>query len=207
MPSNGAFIPFVDPALPAPQAPVHWSNSAAAPLLDALTGRPHHGAPADLSIARLTSARHVVIGPAGEESVILRDADKALTLRFHGSRASRAPVTTTFQLPGIPEPSTVAAALASLADLVLRPNHNPHQDRHPLLVRQARDPLLLREALVALDGRRIGASYRDMAAVIFGAEDARAAWSSKSRWMKDRMHRALAKGEQLRDGGYRMLLQ
>jgi hypothetical protein len=65
----------------------------------------------------------------------------------------------------------------------------------------------MREALVALDGLCAGASYREMAAVLYGAEEARAAWSSLSRAMKDRMCRALRKGERLRDGSYRKLLQ
>lgn len=175
-----------------------WYNSAGAPFLEGLTDRPRHGAAADLSIVGLSSARHVVIGPTGEEHVILRDADGALTLRFRGSRASLGCVRTTFLLSGLPQPSAVAAALATLATLVLRPNHQPHQ---------ARDPLLLREALVALDGRCVGATHRDVANVIFGAESAGAAWSSKSTWMKERMRRALAKGQQLRHGGYRTLLQ
>jgi hypothetical protein len=46
-----------------------------------------------------------------------------------------------------------------------------------------------------------------MAMVIYGEQATQAAWSSASRWMKDRMCRAAAKGEYLRDGGYRNLLQ
>jgi len=117
---------------------------------------------------------------------------------MHGSRASLAPVSTTFLLHGIPEPRTVAAHLTTLAALVAHPNHQLHC---------AREPLLLREALVALDGRCVGASYREMAAVLYGVKRARAEWCAVSRAMKDRMRRALAKGERLRDGGYRKLLE
>jgi len=117
---------------------------------------------------------------------------------MHGSRASLAPVSTTFLLHGIPEPRTVAAHLFTLATLVSHPNHQLHS---------AREPLLLREALVALDGRCAGASYREMAAVLYGVERAVAEWSAVSRAMKDRMRRALAKGERLRDGAYRELVE
>lgn len=65
----------------------------------------------------------------------------------------------------------------------------------------------MREAIVALDGRCAGASYLETAVVLFGARRARAAWSSLSRAMKDRMCRALRKGERLRDGGYCKLLE
>ena len=65
----------------------------------------------------------------------------------------------------------------------------------------------MRDALVALDGRRVGATYRETAAVIYGPERARAAWLSASTAMKDRMRHALARGEQFRDGAYRKLLE
>jgi hypothetical protein len=122
----------------------------------------------------------------------------ALTLRLHGSRASLAPVTTTFLFSGLPDPDAVSKALRNLTRLLRHPNHKTHVGR---------DPLLMREAIVALDGRCVGATHRDVAVVLFGYEDVRAAWSGASRWMKDRVCRALAKGEYLRDGGYRDLLE
>jgi hypothetical protein len=189
---------FVDPALPAPQSPVCWLAAAAAPVLEAIADRtPDDNCP-DLCVRTLTSARHVVIGPAREQYVLLRDAETALTLRLHGSRASLAPVRTSILFHGLPNPNLVAKALSTLAGLVMCPTHDPHVSR---------DFLFLRDALIALDGLCMGASYREMAAVVYGYQEARAAWSSGSRWMKDRMCRALAKGKQLRDGGYHKLLQ
>jgi hypothetical protein len=66
---------------------------------------------------------------------------------------------------------------------------------------------LLRDALIAIDGKCLGASYRDIAIVIYGMERVRAEWVGASRWMKDRVCRAYAKGEELRDGGYLDLLR
>jgi len=60
---------------------------------------------------------------------------------------------------------------------------------------------------VALDGRRSGVSHRDVATVIFGIEHVREAWSGGGGWLKERMRRALAAGEELRDGGYRRALE
>jgi hypothetical protein len=65
---------------------------------------------------------------------------------------------------------------------------------------------LLRDALIVLDGRAAGASYRDIASVIYGADRARAAWNSPSRSIKDRLHRAFNIGKAFRDGGYRALI-
>jgi hypothetical protein len=66
--------------------------------------------------------------------------------------------------------------------------------------------MLFRDATVALDGRDAGASHREAAEVIFGTKRVRADWSARGGWLKERMRRALAKGEELRDGGYRRAL-
>jgi hypothetical protein len=189
---------FVDPSLSAPNSPVCWLANPATPLLEALADRAPLGTCPDLPVKRLTSVRHIVLGPGREQYIILRDADAALTLRLHGSRASLAPVNTCILLAGLPDPDSISKALSTLIGLILSPNHDP---------RPSRDLVFLRDALVALDGRCVGASYREMAAVVYGGRVAQTAWASGSRWMKDRMCRALAKGEQLRDGGYRKLLQ
>lgn len=189
---------FVDPALPAPGSPVCWLTASAAPLLEGMADRTQRGACPDLNLRNLTSARHLILGPAGAQHILLSDTDAALTLRLHGSRVSLSPVNTSILFHGLPEPDLVSNALRVLAGLVLRPNHNPHNSR---------DLLFLRDALIALDGHCVGASYREMAVVIYGWQKVRAAWSGRSRWMKDRMARALSKGEHLRDGGYHKLLE
>jgi hypothetical protein len=121
-----------------------------------------------------------------------------LTLRLRGSRALLAPVSTTFLVRGIPDPHRLATAFSSLTALMLTPHRRVHRSR---------ERLFLRDALVALDARHIGASYRETAAIIYGAERARVAWSSASTAMKERMRHALARGEQFRDGAYRQLLE
>lgn len=151
---------------------------------------------ADLSLSRLTSIGSLVIEPAGNEIVLLRDSFRAVALRLEGARVSIAPVTVTFLIHGVPDARRLAV-FEDLADLL-----NAPQQR----IVRSRERLFLRDALVALDGRRVGASYRDMAAILYGSERTRIAWSGLSRWMKDRMRRALARGEYLRDGGYRNLL-
>jgi len=188
----------VDPALPAPETPICWLTSPAAPILAAVCDRPAAGVPPHVSLAALPSARSVVVGPAHEENVILRDSDSALTLRFQGSRATLGPVGTTFLLGGIPDPSRLAADFGTLDALL----HSPRCKVH-----RSRDRLLFRDAIVALDGRGAGANHRDTAEVILGIKRVREDWSARGGWFKERMRRALAKGEELRDGGYRRVLQ
>jgi hypothetical protein len=69
-----------------------------------------------------------------------------------------------------------------------------------------RTSLAWRNALIALDAHDAGLTYLETAAIIYGADRANEAWQSASRAMKDEMRRALARGRELRDGGYRDLL-
>jgi hypothetical protein len=150
-----------------------------------------------LALPDLPCKASVIIGPAHQQAVILRDSDQAVTLQLHGSRASLAPVATTFLIDGRPSPSTLAASFGTLDVLLRAPRSRTHRSR---------DRLLLRDAAVALDARDAGATHREAAEVIFGITRVRADWSARGGWLKERMRRALAKGEELREGGYRRAL-
>jgi hypothetical protein len=188
---------FVDPAWPAPEASLCWLTGSTAPILEALCCRAP-GSGFDLAIANLRSAKSFIVGPGREEYVLLGDSDLALTLRLRGSRAILGPVRTTFLLRGIPDATKLAADFATFGTLLRAPQSRVHRSHHRLL---------LRNALVALDARCIGASHRDVAELIFGADSVRNAWSGRGSWLKERVRRALATGEALRDGGYRGALE
>jgi hypothetical protein len=66
--------------------------------------------------------------------------------------------------------------------------------------------LQMRDALIALDGHCVGATYRDISGVIFGSKRTQEAWRSSSTALKDRIRRALKRGLWLSGGGYRQLL-
>lgn len=188
---------FVDPTLQASEAPVHWSATAAAPILQTITDRLPNVVSANPFLVTASAARHIVIGPAGHEAVLLRDSTRALTLDVRGSRISIGPVVATFLIDELPDPRRTAATFQALIDLTRRPRSTVHTSR---------ERFFLRDALISLDGRCFGASYRETADVIFGAKRVAAAWSSPSTSLKEHMRRARTKGEQLRNGGYRKLL-
>lgn len=196
-PALGTSIPFVNPALSACEAPICWCACASAPLLDAIAERAINASKAGLSLAHQPSIKHFVRGPIGEEFVLLRDANAAVTLKCRGCPLARGPINLTLQ-NRLSAPDVYAKAVASLADLLLRPTQDPDYTR---------TRLLLRDALIAIDGKCLGASYRDIAIIIYGLERVRAEWIGTSRWMKDRICRAYAKGQELRDGGYLNLLR
>jgi hypothetical protein len=129
--------------------------------------------------------------------MLLRDSDGALSIQMQGSRPVSNPLTVAFQTHGLPDPGQARADFAALTALV--------HSRGPR-VRRTREHEAFRDALVALDGRSVGASHRETAEVLVGPERARAEWGANSD-LKLRARRALAKGEHLRDGGWRRLLE
>jgi len=139
----------------------------------------------------------MIVGPNGQEHVVLRDAERAMILRVEGARACLGPVDVTFLIEGVPNAITVATRFGMLNDLIVSPR---------LSAQRSRTRVFMRDALVALDARQLGATYRETAAVIHGAQRPRAAWSSTSTAMKERMRHLLARGRALRDGAYRSLL-
>ena len=115
-----------------------------------------------------------------------------------GHRASQAPVRLTFQVPAGPRTKEVAAVLALYADLMTT---------RPRWTKRTRDQELIRDSLIAVDGRAAGASHREVAEVIFGHKRVREEWPGRGDWMKQRMWRALTKGDTLCGGGYLRLIE
>ena len=140
---------------------------------------------------------HIVEGPANIEHLLIRTTTRSVILRLHGAHVIDSPVVLTFQVPGLAKARPLGALLTALPDLLSAAPRHAKQS-----IRQT----LMRNALMALDGRRAGASYRDLAAIIYGTRVADEAWKNQNRSLKDRLHRALTFGIAMRDGGYRKLL-
>ncbi len=71
-----------------------------------------------------------------------------------------------------------------------------------------RDPLSprLRRVLRILDGKLSGASHETIAKAVLGGEYARDRWQGRGRTLRDRFRRAVRRGYDLMQGGYRDLL-
>ena len=189
---------FVDPASRAPEAPIDWIEDLGAAKIDAVSRDPRQGERPDVNLAELQCVRHIVVSADGGETALINTSDRALTLRLRGTTALRGPVCLTFQIAGMTALPGAGRALQSLPDLIAGRPRTPNRSRRRLL---------LREALIALDGRAAGATYQDVAVVIAGAETARAAWKNADPLLKDRMRRALKTGMALRNGRYRLLIE
>ena len=58
---------FVDPALPAPEAPIDWTEDLGAAKIDAVARQPCKGERSDVHLAGLQCVRHIVVSPDGGE--------------------------------------------------------------------------------------------------------------------------------------------
>jgi hypothetical protein len=153
---------------------------------------------ADLGLADHPCIRHIVIGPDRTECLLIRTSRRSLTLRLTGHRATSAPVCLTFHIPARSMVREAAASLASFPDLLRRT---------PRWIKRTRSQVLIRDALVAVDGREADASHREVAEAIFGHKRVREEWSSRGGWLKERMRRALAVGQALCGGGHWKLIE
>jgi hypothetical protein len=77
----------------------------------------------------------------------------------------------------------------------------------PRWIKRTRDQELIRDAFIAFDGHSVGARHRELAELIHGVKAVRDNWSSRGGWMKERTRRALAKGQELCDGGHWRLVE
>lgn len=64
-----------------------------------------------------------------------------------------------------------------------------------------------RDALAALDARRSGASYREIAVFLYGEKAVREDWTDPGQLMKNRVIRSVKRGYRMMEGGYKSLLQ
>jgi hypothetical protein len=194
----GASAPFVHPALTAPEVPIHWLTDPGTAVLDAVAKRPGAGTSAGFVLADQPCIRHVVIGPDDVEHLLIRTSERSLTIRVTGHRASRAPVCLKFVISAQARVKETAAMLALYPDLLTM---------RPRWIKKTSEQMLTRDAFIAFDGRAAGASHREVAEVIYGRKRVREEWSGRGCSMKERVRRALAKGQALYNGGHWKLVE
>ena len=175
-----------------------WLPETGAAAVTATSAHATIIADADVALPQLASVRHVVVENERTQHLLVHSTDLAVSLVLHGDPITEAPVNLTFHIHRLSLAPVAGAILMKLPTVLLA---SPRRG----LVSARRT--LLRDALIALDGRRAGASYREMAAVAVGPARAAMAWSSPSRALKDHMVRAHDKGALLAAGGYRRLIR
>jgi hypothetical protein len=135
------------------------------------------------------------------QHLLLYDRNCSLQLRATGASLQR-PVQLFAALPGAGRGTVRQLGLtAALGEFVATGRLNPR--RFPVDRRSRRLELVLR----ALDARMAGASDREIAILLFGERRVRADWSKGQDHLRDQVRRAVRRGRQLMNGGYRALLR
>jgi hypothetical protein len=197
---SGRSVPFADPTADPNTAPIFWSTDCLRSSLPVLARRAlaDPAQHADLDLSQLSNVRRILIDGSGAEHIVLQSGYQAITLVSQGASVIEAPVNLTFLIHGLAGVAT-ASRLLRLARSLLENAEPAKSDPAPWYRK-------LREVLVALDGYQASAPQREIAAILYGRDIAEAAWRGGNFSLKQRVHRAIAKGKALSAGGYVSLL-
>ena len=188
-PPHGGCDFLVDPEIEAPAAPVFWLPGDAPAAVSLFAPLP------DVGIAATTLAAIPVVRREEDECVAWLRLESGAQL-VGKANAGAAPLGVLLPLDET-WPTRLAAAERLRRELAALPVEPP-------LTRQRCDRL--KRALRCVDGMTTGASYRDVATVIFGARRLRAdPWKTSS--LKAQVVRLAAYGRKMVEGGYRDLLR
>jgi hypothetical protein len=198
---RGRSAPFADPSLTALQARHVWLPDAGASTLLGVTEPAHASSKGNEStfLSSLPSLEHVLIDVTGRQHVVLRANQASIQLTIEGADLMVGLAAITFLVSGFDAVAKARDQL-DLLDRVLSPNRAPSS----VLPRWTTRTRNLRDALITLDGRHAGASHREIATLIYGAEDVAADWGVG---LRQRLQRHYSRGAALAAGGYRDLLR
>lgn len=148
----------------------------------------------------MQNVEHILIDAVGRQHVILRAIEGTLQITITGSaQIVSAPAAFSLLLQNVRDIGRNARHLTRLQRLLAAPTLSTNT---PL--RWTAQTKRMRDALIALDGRRAGASFREVAIVIYGRERIDRDWPGTG--LKVRVHRDFQRGLALANGGYRDLL-
>lgn len=136
----------------------------------------------------------------GLQMLVLRDAHRRVQLRCSGEDIRLEPFALEPIADEFPDVRGSIQAIELLANLfgpdrkpVKPPDWTVEATRH-------------RDALMALDLRIAGLSYRQVAVRLYGEAAVQSDWNNPNQTMKNRLIRSVKRGVQMMNGGYRKLL-
>ncbi|MBZ0209770.1 MAG: DUF2285 domain-containing protein [Hyphomicrobium sp.] len=151
-------------------------------------------------MATLPAIRQLLIDAKGTQHLKFIADRSTISILLDGAAVAVAPARVVFHVDGLQRLERARDSFATLSDILSRDIERSEDWQWTAT------SLAVRDALIALDGHRVGATYRAIATVIFGAERTEDAWRSASTALKDRIRRALKRGLSLVAGGYREFL-
>ena len=197
---RGACAAFADPDLTATDACPVWlpEITNAAFHLTAARTDPTSGNSSGFCFRILPNVEHILLDAAGRQHVLLRAAEGTLQLAISVAPSPVAPISLSLLIHSSADIPRNARLLTKLHNLLSAPASSA------IAPRWSAHSKRLRDALIAIDGRRAGATFREIAAVIYGRDRVERDWPGAG--LKVRVRRDFQRGLALCNGGYRDLL-
>jgi hypothetical protein len=184
------------------EADLFWTPEAYGRVLTVLVSpNPRRFESSRFALCDVACEKTLLIKADGSQHLLLRSRHRFLQLLCLGDAPVSQPCAIALLADEVPDVETKVRLMRRFAALT---RHRVDAERAP---RWSPQQLALRNGLIALDGRLHGASLRETAEIIFGAERVARDWAGGQGWMKSRVARALRRGRQLAGGGYRALLR
>jgi len=198
---RGRSVPFADPSLTALQAHHVCLPDAGVSTLIGVTEPAYASSKRNerIFLPSLPSLEHVLIDATGRQHVVLRANQASIQLTIEGADLTTRPAAITLLVPGF-DRIVEARNQLDLLDRVLSPNRAPSS----VLPRWTTRIRNLRDALITFDGRRAGAGHKEIALLIYGAEEVAADWDAG---LRQRMQRHYSRGAALAADRYRDFLR
>ena len=182
----------------AANADVFWSPTITSRALTAVLTPSRDASQADFDLRRFSGHVALLIDADGRQQVVVRSSSQVLLLTLTGACALDADLRITFLNHGLDGSARASQAFKALAACI----SSLASRRLPAWTPRS---ISMRSALIAIDGDAAGATYREIARVIFGAAHTDAVWR-KNPSLKDSVRHALQRGRAMMAGGYRRLI-
>jgi hypothetical protein len=151
---------------------------------------------AGVFVPSLPGLEHILVDARGRQHVVLRARGASLQFLVEGADVTAGPVGLALLMRGLTATHEACGHLSALRRILSRASAGGGKDWTTLALR-------LRNVLIALDGHAAGASYREIAVVLYGPDYVAWDWLAQ----KERVRRHVRRGLALSAGGYRNFLK
>jgi hypothetical protein len=188
---------FGNPNISALEAPVFWIPAVTQHVVTCTARAANDYQKNTMSLAAFGGLRAALVTSSGEY-ITLHHQQTSACMVVKNSTFLIGESALTFEICGLNEVKQACETLKILNDL--------RSDRSEFTPAHSHNRSKYLDYLVALDGRLVGRSYRDIAEVLYGCEHIGSSWTDDSRGFKSKVRRAVESGLALMNCGYRDLL-
>jgi hypothetical protein len=188
---------FVNPNMSALASPIFWLPSIMYRIATCTAKATNDNQTDALCLAAFVGQRAVLV-TSSTETIAMHQHQISASIVVKDSSFLIGESALTFEIVGLNEVNRACETLKVLNHLRINRSECSHveSDYHSKYLGY----------LVALDGRLAGRPYRDIAEVLYGYERIGPYWTDDSRGYKSKVRRAVERGYDLMNGGYRALL-